>query len=83
MRPQPPKGPQLVFGIFKTVCDQESACPRRASLAHRAFRMKQRQAERGFELHLVVRISVRSASDVGERLFDAPAALVEQRQLTP
>jgi hypothetical protein len=45
--------------------------------------MKQRQAERRLKLHLAAHVSVRSGGDAGERFFDAPAAFVEQRQLTP
>jgi hypothetical protein len=83
LRPQPPKGPQLIFGIFKTVCERESAYPGRAGLTRRTPCMKQRQAKCRLELHLAARILVRSGGDVGERFFDAPAAFVEQGQLTP
>src|SRR6516162_11206520 len=77
MRPQPPKRPQLIFGIFKTVCDGESACPGRDGLTHGTLGMKQRQAECSLELHFAARDSVRSGGESGERLFDASAAFVE------
>jgi len=37
IRPQPPKGSQLIFGILKTVCDRKSARPGRAGLTHGPF----------------------------------------------
>jgi len=64
VRPQPPKRPQLIFGIFQTVSDGKGAGPGLAALARGALCVKQRQAQCRLELHFVVQIPIRSRNDM-------------------
>ena len=81
--PQAPERPQAIVGVIQPVSDLERAGKRGPRFRNGAFRVHERRAQRGQELHFAPPVSARGGPEAAERLRHAPSALLHEREVRP